>query len=467
MSDTICAQASAAGPAGVSLIRISGPLSAQLCSALAGFCPPPGSHRLAKLSDQDGSVIDEALVLFFAEPRSFTGEDVVELHVHGSPIVVDMVLKFLCSKGARIAKPGEFSERAFLNDKLDLAQAEAIADLISARSLAAARSAQRSLQGEFSQKIDLLVEELVQLRIYIEAALDFPEEEIDFLTEGGVDMRLQALLNNVHNLLETAQQGALLREGIKIALTGSPNVGKSTLLNTLTGVERAIVTDLPGTTRDILQQPLTLEGIPLTLLDTAGLHESSDIVEQEGMRRARAAIKEADIVLLVVDARDIYEEKSSFYENALWIELQQLEGMNNRLIVVGNKTDLISFDSDLTQINNKQTKLTSRSMVDVPYVSISAKNKINISNLIDIILSKAGYQKSEEGLFMARRRHLDALIRAKESMNSAKHVMINQRAGELVAEDLRLAQEALGEITGKVNSDELLGRIFSSFCIGK
>lgn len=467
MSDTICAQASAAGPAGVSLIRISGPLSAQLCSALAGFCPPPGSHRLAKLSDQDGSVIDEALVLFFAEPRSFTGEDVVELHVHGSPIVVDMVLKFLCSKGARIAKPGEFSERAFLNDKLDLAQAEAIADLISARSIAAARSAQRSLQGEFSQKIDLLVEELVQLRIYIEAALDFPEEEIDFLTEGGVDMRLQALLNNVHNLLETAQQGALLREGIKIALTGSPNVGKSTLLNTLTGEERAIVTDLPGTTRDILQQPLTLEGIPLTLLDTAGLHESSDIVEQEGMRRARAAIKEADIVLLVVDAKDIYEEKSSFYENALWIELQQLEGMNNRLIVVGNKTDLISFDSDLTQINNKQTKLTSRSMVDVPYVSISAKNKINISNLIDIILSKAGYQKSEEGLFMARRRHLDALIRAKESMNSAKHVMINQRAGELVAEDLRLAQEALGEITGKVNSDELLGRIFSSFCIGK
>lgn len=447
-NDTICAVATPAGRGGISVIRISGPESAHFCTALCGSTPAPNVVRMARLRDAAGQVIDEGLVVYFAAPHSFTGEDVVELQTHGSPVVTDLLLQVLMAMGARLARPGEFSERAFLNDKIDLAQAEAIADLINSVSAAAARFAVRSLQGEFSRLVDQLVEELVLLRVYIEASLDFPEEEVDFLTEGAVGERLVHIAHKLGNVRLQARQGALIREGIKVAIVGEPNAGKSTLLNALSGEDAAIVTDIPGTTRDILRVSIDIDGLPVHILDTAGLRVSDDPVEQEGIRRARKAMDDADLILLVIDARA--GGKLTDDPNCQDI----LERYQSRVLLVLNKTDLLAA--------NQQVPAPV-----MPALMISAKTQKGLSALRERIRQAAGFTAQEEGGFIARRRHIEALDLAQQHLQSASAVLEASHAGELVAEELRQAQQALGEITGRVSSDALLGRIFSSFCIGK
>jgi tRNA modification GTPase len=448
-NDTICAVATPAGRGGISVVRVSGQECRSICEQICGSAPAANVARLSSFIDDDGQLIDQGIVVFFAGPHSFTGEDVLELQTHGSPIVTDLLIQRLLRLGARIARPGEFSERAFLNDKLDLAQAEAIADLISSASASAARFALRSLKGEFSRLVDGLVEQVTLLRVYIEASLDFPEEEVDFLTEGAVGNRLAELSRELENIRRQARQGALVREGIKVAIAGQPNAGKSTLLNALSGEDAAIVTDIPGTTRDILRMTIDIEGLPIHILDTAGLRHSDDPVEQEGIRRARKAIEEADLIMLVVDAR----ERSSLADNLIWQQLSSEYG--TRLLLVFNKIDLASAGPEIDKVNG------------IPVASISAKQHIGLDNLRDQLKTAAGFTTREEGGFIARRRHLDALERADAHLSQAIAVMSGSKAGELVAEELHLMQSSLGEITGKVSSDALLGRIFSSFCIGK
>jgi tRNA modification GTPase len=452
-TDTICAVATPAGRGGVAVIRVSGPSVPELCRSLAGKLPAPRSASLHRLHDADGALIDEALLLYFPAPASFTGEHVLELQTHGSPVVTDLLIQRLLQLGARIARPGEFSERAFLNNKLDLAQAEAIADLINSASVAAARFALRSLQGEFSRLVDHLVEGVTLLRIYIEAALDFPEEEIDFISEGDVAGRLRKLQAELSAIQQQARQGALVREGIKVAIVGEPNAGKSTLLNALSGEDTAIVSDIPGTTRDILRQTIHIDGLPIHVLDTAGLRDSDDPVEQEGIRRARQAIADADVLLLLCDAR----ERASLASSALWRELSQQ--WPDKLLPVFNKIDLLgqgsADDSGDTSFEGHNA------------LQLSARHGLGMDQLRARLKQLAGFNTGEEGGFIARRRHLDALARASSHLEQASAVLAASRAGELVAEELRLAQDLLGEITGKVSSDALLGRIFSSFCIGK
>lgn len=445
-NDTICAVATPAGRGGVSMVRVSGPDAHSLCFTLCGALPGPGQAKLASFRDDEGELIDQGLVLSFQAPRSFTGEDVVELHCHGSPVVTDLLLRRLTALGARLARPGEFSERAFLNDKLDLAQAEAIADLINSASAAAARFALRSLQGEFSRLIDTLVEHLTLLRVYVEAALDFPEEEVDFLSEGGVATKLDTLLQELDAVRQQARQGALVREGIKVAIAGEPNAGKSTLLNALSGEDTAIVTDVPGTTRDILRQSIDLDGMPVHVLDTAGLRDSSDPVEQEGIRRARQAFVDADLILFVADAR----QHAELATHELWQSMQAQHG--HKLLLVLNKMDLLHDTSAIKQAGA---------------IVISARKNEGMDTLRTRLKQVSGFVTTDEGGFIARRRHLDALDKARQHLERARSQLAATRAGELVAEDLRLGQDALGEITGKVSSDALLGRIFSSFCIGK
>lgn len=448
-TDTICAVATPAGRGGISVVRVSGPDCRRLCEAICGTTPAVNHARLSSFVDDAGALIDQGITVFFAAPHSFTGEDVLELQTHGSPVVTDLLVRRLVALGARIARPGEFSERAFLNDKIDLAQAEAIADLINSASVSAARFALRSLQGEFSRLIEHLVEQVTLLRVYIEASLDFPEEEVDFLTEGAVAERLSALSRELDQIQQQARQGALVREGIKVAIAGAPNAGKSTLLNALSGEDAAIVTDIPGTTRDILRVTIDLDGLPIHILDTAGLRDSDDPVEQEGIRRARRAIDEADLILLVADA----QESTSLSGNHTWQELYSR--YRQKLLLVLNKIDLT------------QTIKPSSPVPGVPYVAISAKQKTGLPLLREALKKAAGYATGEEGGFIARRRHLDALERARLHLAQAISIMSQSRAGELIAEELHLTQDALGEITGKVSSDALLGRIFSSFCIGK
>lgn len=447
--DTICALATPAGRGGVSVVRLSGPLTAVLASKVAGRLPAPGQQRLATFRDRTGTVIDQGLLLYFAAPHSFTGEAVAEFHCHGSPIIVDWLLQTLVALGARLARPGEFSQRAFLNDKLDLLQAEAIADLIASSSSVAARHALRSLQGDFSRLITALVKQVIELRVYIEAALDFPEEEIDFLGQGHIDARLQSLQQQLLQTLASARQGALLQEGLKVVIAGAPNAGKSTLLNALSGDDIAIVTPIAGTTRDMLRQPIQVDGIPLTLVDTAGLHASEDPVEQEGMRRARAALTDADVVLLVVDAVDPVPFESS----DLFAELQQQVG--NRLTVILNKIDLLAEQPRSAMHGS------------VPCLYLSAHTGTGLPLLTEHLKQRAGFNPAEDAGFIARRRHLAALEQAEKGLAAARHCLKDLRAGELVAEELRKVQLALDEITGKFSSDDLLGQIFGSFCIGK
>ena len=452
-TDTIVAIATAPGRGGVGIVRLSGgDLSAFVGQMLSvGNSLQPRVATFSRIVDGQQQTIDEAVVLLFPSPKSFTGETVLEIQGHGGPVILDRLVQRCVELGARLARPGEFSERAFLNDKMDLAQAEAIADLIDASSIEAARSAVRSMQGEFSALVNALVEEMIQLRIYVEAAIDFPEEEIDFLADKKLRDNLQRLTENLATILQRAQQGSLLQEGLTLVLAGKPNAGKSSLLNALSGTDAAIVTDIPGTTRDVLREKITLGGLPLHIVDTAGLRVSDDAVEKEGVRRAWAEIEKADLILFVVD---ITEDADPHLED-IWPEyFQRYPDSRQPITVILNKIDCCAQSAG---------PLTDRKAT----FALSAKNHLGFEQLIDHLHSVAGYQKQQEGLFSARRRHLDALTKAQDLIRTGIHQLELAGAGELLAEDLRQAQNQLSEITGQFSSDDLLGRIFSSFCIGK
>ncbi len=448
-NDTICALASAAGKGGVSVIRLSGSSSLSICKTITGLQPVARLATLVPLRNVHGELIDSGLALYFQGPYSFTGEDVCEFHCHGSPIVVDQLLQTLVALGARLARPGEFSERAFLNNKLDLTQAEAIADLIDSASVSAARHAARSLQGEFSRLVTQLTAQLIELRVYVEAALDFADEDIDFINSGNIRSRVAGLKQILQQIQLQARQGSLLREGLKVVLAGAPNAGKSTLLNALCGEDVAIVTSIAGTTRDLLRHEITLDGIPVHLTDTAGLRDSDDPVEAEGIRRARAAVSDADQVLLLVDAHRTPDAES----DPLWLELQQLA--SGKLTLVFTKTDLIERQPSMDTSG------------DVPVIHLSAQTGAGLPLLREHIKRCAGFNPAEDGGFIARRRHLVALNEADAALQRALHCLEQLQASELVAEELRNDQKALDTITGKFTTDDLLGAIFSSFCIGK
>ncbi|RUR12616.1 tRNA uridine-5-carboxymethylaminomethyl(34) synthesis GTPase MnmE [Legionella sp. km772] len=443
--DTIIAIATPPGRGGVGIVRLSGPQSYPIALKLNdGKKLEPRVARFCTFYSDKKELIDQGLMLFFKAPHSFTGEDVVEIHAHGSPLVLDSLLKQALSLGARLARPGEFSERAFLNDKIDLTQAEAIADLISASSDTSVRMALKTLQGDFSKKINHLNKQIIYLRMYVEAAIDFPEEEIDFLNDGTVSSLLQAILTELNLIRSQANQGVILREGLSIVIAGRPNAGKSTLINCLAGRDVAIVTEVAGTTRDVMREHILLDDIPLHIVDTAGIRESEDLVEQEGIKRAWQELKKADCVLLVVDAN--YPEQ----QQELIKEIADFLGTQIPIITVFNKIDLLS--------------LPCSSKGNTVY--LSAKNGLGLDSLKHLLKEVVGYQPNE-GQFLARRRHLQALDKAKEVLRMGQQQLAEHQAGELLAEDLRLAHQILGEITGEFSADDLLGSIFSSFCIGK
>jgi len=450
--DTIAAIATAPGRGGVGIVRVSGARAKAMAITLSGREPTPRHAHYGPFHADDGEVLDEGLLLFFPGPNSFTGEDVLELQGHGGPVVLDMLLKRCVELGARLARPGEFSERAFLNDKLDLAQAEAIADLIEASSVQAARNAVRSLQGEFSRRVHQLTERLIQLRIYVEAAIDFPEEEIDFLADGHVLQMLEEVRAELREVLREAGQGALLREGMTVVIAGLPNAGKSSLLNALAGREAAIVTDIAGTTRDVLREHIHIDGMPLHVVDTAGLRDTQDQVEKIGVERAIEAIRNADRVLLVVDAN----AAESADPLAAWPELLADKPDPAKTTLIRNKADLTGEPVCLSSDADGHVTL-----------ALSAKSGTGLETLRQHLKDCMGYQQTTESSFSARRRHLDALSQARSYLDHGHAQLTLAGAGELLAEDLRLAQHALGEITGTFSSDDLLGRIFSSFCIGK
>lgn len=450
--ETIAAVATAQGRGGVGIVRVSGPRALPIAISLSGREPQPRYAHYGPFYDDDGEVIDEGLLLFFRGPNSFTGEDVLELHGHGGPVVLDMLLQRTLELGARQARPGEFSERAFLNDKLDLAQAEAIADLIEASSAQAARNAVRSLQGEFSRRVHQLTEQLIQLRIYVEAAIDFPEEEIDFLADGHVLSQLDKVRAELAGVLREAGQGALLRDGMTVVIAGRPNAGKSSLLNALAGREAAIVTDIAGTTRDVLREHIHIDGMPLHVVDTAGLRTTDDHVEKIGVERALKAIGEADRVLLVVDST-APEAVDPF---SLWPEFLDERPDPARVTLIRNKADLSTSPIGLEESADGHVTLT-----------LSARSGDGLELLREHLKACMGFEQTAESSFSARRRHLEALRHAGQHLDHGHSQLLLAGAGELLAEDLRQAQHALGEITGAFSSDDLLGRIFSSFCIGK
>jgi len=447
VTDTIAALATPPGRGGVGIIRLSGPLVQDISKLIVGRLPQPRYAALSNFTHADGQVIDQGLTLFFPAPHSFTGEDVLELQGHGGPVVMDMLLQRCLELGARLARPGEFSERAFLNDKLDLAQAEAIADLIDSETTTAARLATRSLQGVFSQRINELVADLIHLRMYVEAAIDFPEEEIDFLSDGKVSTDLHEIINKIKEVKSSARTGRLLRDGMTLVIAGRPNAGKSSLLNALAGVDSAIVTEIPGTTRDVLRERIQIDGMPLHLIDTAGLRPSSDQIEQEGIRRAQAEIEKADVLLWVYDAA-ADPEHSGFAEDELPPGIP--------VIFVRNKVDLTPTGVPLVERTGQGIR-----------VSLSAKSGTGVELLRQQLKASMNYQGSENAEFIARRRHLHAIDRALTFLHQGKQVLEDQQAGELLADDLLQAQSALSEITGEFTADDLLGEIFSSFCIGK
>ncbi|MEN8803595.1 MAG: tRNA uridine-5-carboxymethylaminomethyl(34) synthesis GTPase MnmE [Thiogranum sp.] len=445
-ADTIAAVATAPGRAGVGMIRVSGPQVPVIAEQLLGKLPPPRLAELHNFKDAQGRVIDQGLSLYFPGPHSFTGEHVLELHGHGGPVVMDLLLARLLQLGARQARPGEFSERAFLNDKLDLTQAEAIADLIDSSSEQAARAASRSLQGELSRLIQALLESLIHLRLYVEAAIDFPEEEIDFLSDGEVQQRLTAVSEDLHAVQAQAKQGCLLREGMTLVLAGQPNAGKSSLLNALAGRETAIVTSIAGTTRDILREHIQIDGMPLHIIDTAGLRDSSDPIEKEGVRRAWAQIEQADRVLLIIDDQVGFSNEDN----------RVLDRLPPRLphTLVYNKIDLSGRPARV------------RSQGSDAEIAVSSLSGEGMENLRSHLKEVMGYSESVAGGFSVRRRHLHALQLAALNLNNAQDCLYIG-AGELLAEELRLAQQQLSKITGEFSSDDLLGEIFSGFCIGK
>ena len=449
--ETIAAVATPPGRGGIGVIRLSGARAREIGEQLAG---KPFKPRFAHYCDfaRDDQLLDQGLALFFPGPNSFTGEDVVELQGHGGPVILDTLMSALIEMGARQARPGEFSERAFLNDKMDLAQAEAVADLIDAGSAQAAQNALRSLQGVFSEKIEELSTQLTALRIYVEASIDFPEEEIDFLADGKVAADIDALLTQLDMVDAQARQGTIMREGMQVAIAGKPNAGKSSLLNALAGKDTAIVTDIAGTTRDVLREHIHIDGMPLHIADTAGLRESPDQVEQIGMQRAWDEIRSADRVLLVVDAREL----NSLDPEQAWPDFTRQLPDAEKLTLVVNKIDLTEYSAGLQAHSD-----------GIPIIAISAKTGAGIEDLKHHLKQCMGYQSGNEGAFSARRRHLDALARTRGFILEGRAQLTASGAGELLAEDLRQAQQALGEITGAMTADELLGKIFGSFCIGK
>lgn len=455
VSDTIAAIATPPGRGGVGIVRISGPQARAIAEQVVGkSLTPRFAHYGPFFENPDGKkqVLDQGIALFFPGPHSFTGEDVLELQGHGGPVILDCLLREILRLGARMARPGEFSERAFLNDKIDLAQAEAIADLIDSASEQAARSALRSLQGEFSQRIHELVEQLIQLRLYVEASIDFPEEEIDFLADGKVRRQVEDLLANFDSVMRSAQQGSLLREGMRVVIAGAPNAGKSSLLNALAGRDSAIVTPIAGTTRDVLREQIQIDGLPLHIIDTAGLRDSPDEVEQEGIRRAWREIENADHILFVVDS----QTTTSTDPQQLWPAEVPVSLGRQPITVIRNKCDLQAAAPDQKLGDDGSTTI----------ITLSAKTGDGVALLREHLKASIGFHPGE-GSFLARRRHIEALQRAREYVSYGQQQLENAGAGELLAEDLRLSQRTLGEITGEVSADDLLGRIFSSFCIGK
>ena len=451
-TDTIVAQATPPGRGGVGIVRISGPLVQHAAQQILGKLPKPRIADYCPFYQADGSELDQGIALFFNNPNSFTGEDVLELQGHGGPVIIDMLMKrILQIDGIRTARPGEFSERAFMNDKMDLAQAEAIADLIDATSEQAAKSAVQSMKGEFSQHINQLVEALTRLRIYVEAAIDFPEEEIDFLSDGKVLGDLEQIIKHLDSVRHQARQGCLLREGMRVVIAGRPNAGKSSLLNALSGQNTAIVTDIAGTTRDVLREHIHIDGMPLHIIDTAGLRESPDKIEQIGIERAWEEIKQADRVLFMVDGT----ETGHSDPHKIWPEFVDKLPPGIGLTVIRNKADISGDIVGESSENN------------YPIFKISAKTGEGIHELRSHLKQCMGYKSVTEGSFMARRRHIEALEQASEHIDIGKVQLVEYNAGELLAEELRIAQNHLSEITGAFSSDDLLTRIFTSFCIGK
>ena len=437
------------------MVRISGPAVPAIAATLLGKLPEPRRATFARFPDPSGEPIDAGIALYFPEPHSFTGEDVLELQGHGGPVILDQLVRRAVELGARLARPGEFTERAYLNGKIDLAQAEAVADLIDAGSAQAARAAMRSLQGEFSREVHELVEAMTALRVYVEAAIDFPDEDVEFLASPEVTARIADIEARFRRIERAAGQGRLLRDGLNVVIAGRPNAGKSSLLNSLAGYDAAIVTPIPGTTRDVLRERIHVDGLPVHVIDTAGLRDTDDVVEGEGVRRARSEIARADLVLYVIDSAAAPAPAELAAELAALPEKVPV-------LQIWNKVDLLPEGSD-PALSPKGDRAGS----DPSSISVSATTGFGLDALRERIKAQAGYEHAGGGAWSARARHLDALRRARENMTRSMAGLESLSAFELVAEELRLAQRALGEITGEVTSDELLGRIFSSFCIGK
>ncbi len=442
--ETIAAIATASGAGGIGIVRVSGPASRLIALGILGQCPTPRHAAYLDFKLEDGTLIDRGIAIFYENPHSYTGEDVLELQAHGGTALMQILLARCIELGARQAEPGEFTRRAYLNDKLDLAQAEAVADVISAATVEAAKSAVRSLSGEFSKHINALLLKLIDLRMFVEACLDFPEEEIDFITQGRVAEKLETIMVELMAVFSKAKQGSLLREGIVVVLVGQPNVGKSSLMNQLAGEDVAIVTSVAGTTRDTIKNAIQINGVPLHIIDTAGLRETDDEVEKFGIERTWRATETANIALLLVDAAHGIGEQ----EKAILARLPQ----EIRKIWVHNKIDVGNTKPSCKQIDG------------ATHIYLSAKTGDGLALLKNQLLALAGYQSNSEGIFMARARHLQALAEVDAHLNGAKRQM---SSAELLAEELRLAQDDLASITGEFTPDDLLGEIFSKFCIGK
>lgn len=451
-SDTIVAQATPTGKGGVGIVRVSGPNAKLIAKNILGTLPKARYALYTPFKNSQNELLDQGIALYFKAPHSFTGEDVLELQGHGGPVVLDRIIQeILNSELARLARPGEFSERAFLNNKLDLTQAEAIADLIETNSVQAAKMALQSLQGEFSHRIDQLVDSLVQLRVYVEASIDFPEEEIDFLSDGKIANDLNTIIQNLLKVEAQAQQGRLIREGMRVVIAGKPNAGKSSLLNALAGTDSAIVTDIAGTTRDVLREHIQIDGMPLHIIDTAGLRESPDKVEQIGIERAWAEIEQADRVLFMVDST----ETDAIHPKDIMPEFFKRLNKETPFSVIRNKIDLTGEQASFELYEG------------IPVISLSASEQKGLNDLKTHLKESMGFNTQTEGHFMARRRHINAIEKAKTHLFNGKEQLEVYYAGELLAEELRLAQSHLNEITGEFTSDNLLSEIFSSFCIGK